>query len=71
MDALSTAIIMEQSDIVDQILDFIPGIDFSTTKEVNGTVSVFETNIRYLGGLLSGRYNPHCESSPYWLCSDS
>lgn len=58
VDGLDTAIIMEQTDIVNQILDFIPTIDF--TKTGNGTrpgarldVSLFETNIRYIGGLLS------------------
>lgn len=40
-------------DVVDQILEFIPCIDFDkTTTEV----SLFETTIRYLGGLLSGRF---------------
>jgi mannosyl-oligosaccharide alpha-1,2-mannosidase len=59
IDALDTAIIMEQVDIVNQILDFVPTIDF--TKTGNGvragaslSVSLFETNIRYIGGLLSG-----------------
>jgi len=58
VDALDTAIIMEQVDIVNQILDFVPTIDF--TKTGNGvrqgaslSVSLFETNIRYLGGMLS------------------
>lgn len=59
IDALSTAIIMQQTDIVNQILDFVPTIDFTKTGE--GTrpgalpdVSLFETTIRYIGGLLSG-----------------
>jgi mannosyl-oligosaccharide alpha-1,2-mannosidase len=39
-------------EVVDQILEYIPGINFdNTTSEV----SLFETTIRYLGGLLSGR----------------
>lgn len=38
---------------MNQILEFIPTIDFSTTAEP-GDISFFETNIRYLGGLLSG-----------------
>lgn len=50
IDALSTALIMRQADIVHAILTYIPTIDFSTT---NTTVSLFETTIRYLGGLLS------------------
>ncbi|KAH9826136.1 glycoside hydrolase family 47 protein [Teratosphaeria destructans] len=54
IDALDTAIIMRQQDIVDEILDFVPTIDF--TRNHSPTVvqtSLFETNIRYLGGLLS------------------
>ncbi|KAJ0342323.1 hypothetical protein COL922a_001355 [Colletotrichum nupharicola] len=51
IDALSTAIIMENKDIVGQILDFVPTINFDVTST---EVSVFETTIRYLGGLLSG-----------------
>lgn len=46
---------MEEVKIVNEILDFISTIDFSTTKEANSQISVFETNIRYLGGLISGR----------------
>ena len=42
---------MELDDIVASILDWIPTIDFSQTDSV---VSVFETTIRYLGGMLSG-----------------
>jgi mannosyl-oligosaccharide alpha-1,2-mannosidase len=51
VDALSTALIMGQGEIVDQILGHIPTIDFSVT---NDSVSLFETTIRYLGGMLSG-----------------
>nr|XP_036587807.1 mannosyl-oligosaccharide alpha-mannosidase precursor [Colletotrichum truncatum]KAF6798948.1 mannosyl-oligosaccharide alpha-mannosidase precursor [Colletotrichum truncatum] len=51
VDALSTAIIMENKDVVGQILDFVPNINFDVTTT---EVSVFETTIRYLGGLLSG-----------------
>lgn len=54
IDSLSTAIIMEEADIVEQILDFAATIDFTTTKEAESEISVFETNIRYLGGLISG-----------------
>lgn len=54
IDSLSTAIIMGDSDAVDAILDHVPTVDFSTTKGVNESVSVFESNIRYLGGMLSG-----------------
>lgn len=53
VDALSTAIIMQQWDIVMKITDYIPTIDYS--KSVAGeTVSLFETTIRYIGGMLSG-----------------
>lgn len=56
-DALSTAIIMEQTDIVNFILDYIPTVDFSkTVTPRNSIVSVFETNIRYLGGMI-GAYD--------------
>lgn len=42
---------MGEKEIVNQILDYVPKIDWSkTTTEV----SLFETTIRYLGGLLSG-----------------
>ncbi|KAE8353756.1 putative mannosyl-oligosaccharide alpha-1,2-mannosidase 1B [Aspergillus coremiiformis] len=51
VDALSTAIIMGNATIVNQILDHIAQIDYSKTKD---EVSLFETTIRYLGGMLSG-----------------
>lgn len=54
IDTLSTAIIMGETQTVEEILDFVPSIDFTTTKKENESVSVFESNIRYLGGLLSG-----------------
>ncbi|KAF9691060.1 hypothetical protein EKO04_011004 [Ascochyta lentis] len=50
-DALSTAIIMGEKEIVNQIISYIPTIDWSTTQT---SVSLFETTIRYLGGMLSG-----------------
>ncbi|KIW09176.1 uncharacterized protein PV09_00107 [Verruconis gallopava] len=50
VEALGTAAIMEAQDIVDTILDFIPTIDFHRTKT---PVNLFETTIRYLGGMLS------------------
>lgn len=53
IDALSTAIIMGKTDVVSQILDFVPTIDFSVSFD-DTVVSVFETTIRYLGGLVSG-----------------
>lgn len=51
MDALGTAIIMGLDDIVEDILDYIPTIDYGKTDT---EVSLFETTIRYLGGMLSG-----------------
>ncbi|KHO00527.1 1,2-a-D-mannosidase [Metarhizium album ARSEF 1941] len=53
IDALSTAVVMEEKAIVDQILNYTATIDFSTTKEANSSISLFETNIRYLGGLIA------------------
>ncbi|KXT03373.1 hypothetical protein AC578_3983 [Pseudocercospora eumusae] len=54
VDALDTAIIMEQEDIVNTILEFIPTIDFTRNHSPRPvTTSLFESNIRYLGGLLS------------------
>lgn len=44
---------MGQKDIVRQITDFIPTIDYSMSIP-NESVSLFETTIRYLGGMLSG-----------------
>ncbi|KAF2663742.1 glycoside hydrolase [Microthyrium microscopicum] len=53
IDALSTAIIMGEKEIVKQILSFIPTIKFGKQMYERNTVSLFETTIRYLGGLLS------------------
>jgi len=52
-DALSTAIVMGKSDIVDIIVDYVPQIDWSVSYQ-DEAVSLFETTIRYLGGILSG-----------------
>lgn len=52
IDALSTAIILRQEDVVMQILHLVATIDF--TKVVGGThIQLFEVTIRHLGGLLS------------------
>ncbi|KAJ5247084.1 Mannosyl-oligosaccharide alpha-1-2-mannosidase [Penicillium chermesinum] len=51
VDALSTAIIMGNADAVNTILDHIAKIDYTQT---NDQVSLFETTIRYLAGMLSG-----------------
>lgn len=44
---------MGKQDVVEQILEYIPTIDFSVSYN-DTVVSLFETTIRYLGGLLSG-----------------
>ncbi|KAJ5936581.1 CAZyme family GH47 [Penicillium verhagenii] len=51
VDALSTAIVMGNQDAVTTILEHIAGIDYSKTSD---QVSLFETTIRYLAGMLSG-----------------
>ena len=51
VDALSTALVMESQPIVDDILTYITTIDYTTTTT---EVSLFETTIRYLAGMLSG-----------------
>ncbi|OJD18234.1 hypothetical protein AJ78_01734 [Emergomyces pasteurianus Ep9510] len=51
VDALSTAIIMDSPEIVKTILEHVSKLDYSKTET---QVSVFETTIRYLGGMLSG-----------------
>jgi mannosyl-oligosaccharide alpha-1,2-mannosidase len=50
VEALGTATIMDIPEIVDEILDYIPTINFQKTKD---PVDLFETTIRYLGGMLS------------------
>ncbi|XP_044716127.1 glycosyl hydrolase family 47 protein [Hirsutella rhossiliensis] len=54
VDALSTAIIMGETGIIHRMLDHIAKIDFTTTARPDDRISLFETNIRYLGGLISG-----------------
>ncbi|ORY61367.1 glycoside hydrolase family 47 protein [Pseudomassariella vexata] len=53
IDALSTALIMGDKKVIDQIVDYIPTINFNKTNDDSVPVSLFETTIRYLGGLLS------------------
>ncbi|KAL0567696.1 hypothetical protein V5O48_014299, partial [Marasmius crinis-equi] len=52
VDAMSTMRIMGLDDFFDEAVSFAEKIDFSKSQ-TNQTVSVFETTIRYLGGLLS------------------
>lgn len=51
VDALSTALLMQIPEIVNDIVNYIPTINFDQTTD---QISLFETTIRYLGGLLSG-----------------
>lgn len=51
VDAFDLAVIMRLPDVVADMLNFIPTIDFTRTST---QVNVFETNIRYLGGMISG-----------------
>ncbi|KAL9622485.1 MAG: hypothetical protein Q9160_003161 [Pyrenula sp. 1 TL-2023] len=44
---------MDLPDIVKQIVDYIPSVNF-TQPETADSVSLFETTIRYLGGMLAG-----------------
>jgi mannosyl-oligosaccharide alpha-1,2-mannosidase len=59
VDALDTAIIMNSLNIVQPMLDHIASIDFTTTAQKGYGISLFETNIRYLGGLLSGEHSQY------------
>ncbi|KAF9467828.1 glycoside hydrolase family 47 protein [Collybia nuda] len=52
IDAMTTMHIMGLNDLFVEAVDFASKIDFSKSKTAD-TVSVFETTIRYLGGLLS------------------
>ncbi|KAI0408449.1 glycoside hydrolase family 47 protein [Xylaria palmicola] len=53
VDAISTALIMENDKVVKQIVDHIKTINFNRTVAGAEGVSLFETTIRYLGGLVS------------------
>ncbi|KAF9259730.1 glycoside hydrolase family 47 protein [Marasmius fiardii PR-910] len=52
VDAMATMNIMGFDDFFNEALNFVGKIDFSRSQTPD-TVSVFETTIRYLGGLLS------------------
>jgi mannosyl-oligosaccharide alpha-1,2-mannosidase len=66
VDTLGTAILMEMPDVVNIILAHVKLIDFHAT---NTSISVFESTIRYMGGLLSayelltGPFAPSNQSS--------
>ncbi|MBW0510336.1 hypothetical protein O181_050051 [Austropuccinia psidii MF-1] len=52
VDALSTLYVMNMTDEFDHSVEFACTIDFNTSR-IPESVSVFETTIRYLGGILS------------------
>ncbi|RPA73923.1 seven-hairpin glycosidase [Ascobolus immersus RN42] len=52
IDSLDTAIMMGLDDIVAKQLEWIESVDFTTSKS-GQMCSLFETSIRYLGGLLA------------------
>lgn len=52
IDALSTAIMLEKADVVEQILHFIATIDFRVVKG-GSSIQMFEVVIRHFGGLIS------------------
>ncbi|KAB5593644.1 hypothetical protein CTheo_2937 [Ceratobasidium theobromae] len=52
VDALSTMKIMGLTDLFNEAVQFASKIDFSRSKS-SGQVSLFETTIRYMGGLIS------------------
>lgn len=49
---------MENTEVVKQIVDHIKTINFNKTAEGAEGVSLFETTIRYLGGMISGNQCP-------------
>jgi len=51
VDAIDTAIVMNLTDVVQEQLAFIQKINFDTTTY--GPVEIFDTSIRYLGGLIA------------------
>ncbi|EPS43577.1 hypothetical protein H072_2448 [Dactylellina haptotyla CBS 200.50] len=50
IDGIGTAVLMELDDVVQKQLEFIATIDYTKCEHV---ISMFETTIRYLGGMLS------------------
>lgn len=51
VDSLDTLWIMELKDEFEEAVDAVYHIDFTTTEE--DEINVFETTIRYLGGMLA------------------
>ncbi|KAF4973188.1 hypothetical protein FSARC_440 [Fusarium sarcochroum] len=56
VDGISTAIIMNEAEIVTKILRQIAKTDFTRTTIDDQAISLFESTIRYLGGLLSDKH---------------
>jgi hypothetical protein len=54
IDALDTAIIMGEKEAVNDIVTHIKQINWEKSNPENQPVSLFETTIRYMGGILSG-----------------
>ncbi|KAK7048688.1 alpha-1,2-mannosidase [Favolaschia claudopus] len=52
VDAMTTMLVMGLDDLFNEALNFSSHIDFSVIP-AGGTISVFETTIRFVGGLLS------------------
>ncbi|KAJ7914446.1 glycoside hydrolase family 47 protein [Mycena leptocephala] len=52
VDAMPTMFIMGLEDLFEEAVNFSSQIDFSKSQ-TSSTVSIFETTIRYIGGLLS------------------
>ncbi|KAJ7367374.1 glycoside hydrolase family 47 protein [Mycena albidolilacea] len=52
VDAMSTMLVMGLDDLFNEAVNFSSRIDFNTIP-AGGTISVFETTIRFVGGLLS------------------
>ncbi|KAJ3971083.1 glycoside hydrolase family 47 protein [Lentinula raphanica] len=51
-DAMGTMLLMDLTDLFDQALDFMSKVDFRESNTPS-SVSLFETTIRYVGGMLS------------------
>ncbi|KAL1742558.1 glycoside hydrolase family 47 protein [Schizophyllum fasciatum] len=52
VDAMPTMYIMGLDDLFHEAVDYVSGVDFSESRTDN-TVSIFESSIRYVAGLLS------------------
>ncbi|KAJ7439202.1 glycoside hydrolase family 47 protein [Mycena latifolia] len=63
VDAMGTMLVMGLDDLFNETLNFTSQIDFSTPPSP-GLISVFETTIRFVGGLLSA-YELSGEKHPF------